>query len=136
MHVIKNLIMWLLIVLVMGGRQSQNAQDEKSLWIYTSLYKDTIADLTPRLKKAFPEVKFNWFQAGSALNLIRGRRVPGHEDVRLHPACRCVGRHGARRIAGRRHRQFHPAQLMSLRDGRGQPACLEGASRIDALVLD
>lgn len=38
---------------------------EQEIWIYTSLYKDTIADLEPRLAQAFPGVKFNWFQAGS-----------------------------------------------------------------------
>lgn len=35
------------------------------VWIYTSLYKDTIAEMTPKLEKAFPEVKVNWYQAGS-----------------------------------------------------------------------
>lgn len=29
------------------------------------MYKDTIADITPILKKEFPGVKFNWYQAGS-----------------------------------------------------------------------
>lgn len=40
-------------------------ESAKEVWIYTSLYKDTIADLTPRLEKTFPGVKFNFFQAGS-----------------------------------------------------------------------
>jgi iron(III) transport system substrate-binding protein len=35
------------------------------LWVYTSLYKDTIADLQPRLAAAFPDVKVSFFQAGS-----------------------------------------------------------------------
>lgn len=35
------------------------------LWIYTSLYKDTIADIQPQLEKQFPDVKFNFYQAGS-----------------------------------------------------------------------
>ncbi len=35
------------------------------LWIYTSLYKDTIAEIQPLLEKQFPEVKFNFYQAGS-----------------------------------------------------------------------
>jgi len=39
--------------------------DKKEIWIYTSLYKDTIADMTPRLEKAFPHLKINWYQAGS-----------------------------------------------------------------------
>jgi iron(III) transport system substrate-binding protein len=44
---------------------SCQSQDDKEIWIYTSLYKDTIADVTPRLEKAFPGVKINWYQAGS-----------------------------------------------------------------------
>lgn len=35
------------------------------LWIYTSLYKDTISDIQPQLEKQFPEIKFNFYQAGS-----------------------------------------------------------------------
>ncbi len=42
-----------------------HSEKKNSIWIYTSLYKDTIADLTPRLAKAFPGVEINWFQAGS-----------------------------------------------------------------------
>ena len=44
---------------------SCQSHDEKEIWIYTSLYKDTIADVTPRLEKAFPGIKINWYQAGS-----------------------------------------------------------------------
>lgn len=43
-----------------------NKQDgKKEIWIYTSLYKDTIADMTPTLEKEFPHLKINWYQAGS-----------------------------------------------------------------------
>jgi iron(III) transport system substrate-binding protein len=35
------------------------------LWVYTSLYKDTIADLQPRLAAQFPDFQVNFFQAGS-----------------------------------------------------------------------
>jgi iron(III) transport system substrate-binding protein len=38
---------------------------KKEIWIYTSLYKDTIADMNPKLEKAFPNIKINWYQAGS-----------------------------------------------------------------------
>lgn len=38
---------------------------KKEIWIYTSLYKDTIADVTPTLEKEFPNLKINWYQAGS-----------------------------------------------------------------------
>lgn len=37
----------------------------KTVWIYTSLYKDTVADIQPQLEKDFPEIKFNFYQAGS-----------------------------------------------------------------------
>ena len=37
----------------------------REIWIYTSLYKDTIAKLLPMLKKEFPEVDFKFYQAGS-----------------------------------------------------------------------
>lgn len=39
--------------------------NDQEVWIYTSLYKDTIAEMTPKLKKAFPDIKVNWYQAGS-----------------------------------------------------------------------
>lgn len=41
------------------------AQAKTELWIYTSLYKDTIADIQPQLEKKFPDIKFNFYQAGS-----------------------------------------------------------------------
>lgn len=43
----------------------QKNDGKKEIWIYTSLYKDTIADMNPRLEKAFPGVRINWYQAGS-----------------------------------------------------------------------
>ena len=49
----------------MGCTQNNASNNIKELWIYTSLYKDTIADLTPKLEKDFPGVKFRWYQAGS-----------------------------------------------------------------------
>jgi len=61
---------WALILaplLISSGCMKQDASGKKenTVWIYTSMYKDTITDLTPRLEKAFPGVKFNWYQAGS-----------------------------------------------------------------------
>lgn len=38
---------------------------EKEIWIYTSLYKEVIAEMTPALTRAVPGVKVQWFQAGS-----------------------------------------------------------------------
>lgn len=40
-------------------------KSEQTVWIYTSLYKDTIADIQPKLEKDFPGVKFQFYQAGS-----------------------------------------------------------------------
>jgi len=42
------------------------AKDERPVvWIYTSLYKDTIAEIQPLLNKAFPNFRVQFFQAGS-----------------------------------------------------------------------
>lgn len=38
---------------------------EPSIWIYTSLYKDTVTEIQPQLEKEFPGVKFKFYQAGS-----------------------------------------------------------------------
>ncbi|MBI2518902.1 MAG: extracellular solute-binding protein [Bdellovibrio sp.] len=56
-----------ILAIVMFLLLSMGCQSEKknSVWIYTSLYKDTIADLTPLLAKDFPGLEINWFQAGS-----------------------------------------------------------------------
>lgn len=43
----------------------ENKDSRKEIWIYTSLYKDTIADITPKLEATFPHLKINWYQAGS-----------------------------------------------------------------------
>lgn len=40
-------------------------ENKNSIWIYTSLYKDTISEIQPQLEKEFPEIKFNFYQAGS-----------------------------------------------------------------------
>lgn len=42
-----------------------NQDSKNEVWIYTSLYKDTIADMTPKLEKTFPDLKIKWYQAGS-----------------------------------------------------------------------
>lgn len=52
-----------LLSLFVGCQKEDNSK--KELWIYTSMYKDTISDLKPRLEKAFPGIKFQWYQAGS-----------------------------------------------------------------------
>jgi iron(III) transport system substrate-binding protein len=59
------LIKLTLMTILILSCQKQDSAESKEFWIYTSLYKDTIADLTPRLEKQFPGVKFQWYQAGS-----------------------------------------------------------------------
>ncbi len=61
----KTLIALCLGLLLVACQGEKNNSATKELWIYTSMYKDTISDLTPRLKKAFPGVEFKWYQAGS-----------------------------------------------------------------------
>lgn len=56
----------LIFILAAFLLSSCNDKDErKEIWIYTSLYKDTISDMSPMLMKAFPHLKINWYQAGS-----------------------------------------------------------------------
>lgn len=46
-------------------KKADSADNKQTLWIYTSLYKDTIADIQPKLEQEFPNIKFNFYQAGS-----------------------------------------------------------------------
>lgn len=43
----------------------QKKSGRKEIWIYTSLYKDTIAEMGQKLEQLYPDVKINWYQAGS-----------------------------------------------------------------------
>lgn len=56
---------WLVLAALFLTSSCQNNDGKKEIWIYTSLYKDTIADMEPKLEKAFPHLKINWYQAGS-----------------------------------------------------------------------
>lgn len=56
-------ILGALLVLATFGCTKKESKPE--LWIYTSLYKDTIADVQPRLEAKFPGYTFKFFQAGS-----------------------------------------------------------------------
>jgi iron(III) transport system substrate-binding protein len=38
---------------------------KKEVWIYTSVYKDTVSDLQKQIEAKFPEYKVNFYQAGS-----------------------------------------------------------------------
>ena len=59
---IKRLVfVWILIFAVSCTKTDKSNE----VWIYTSLYKDTISDIQPKLKKAFPELKIHFYQAGS-----------------------------------------------------------------------
>jgi iron(III) transport system substrate-binding protein len=42
-----------------------NKNDNSTIWIYTSLYKDTVAEVQPLLEKEFPGTKIQFYQAGS-----------------------------------------------------------------------
>ncbi|MBY0515899.1 MAG: extracellular solute-binding protein [Bacteriovoracaceae bacterium] len=52
-----------LLLFLLGCQPQQDPQ--KEIWIYTSMYKDTVADMTTELAKVFPEVTIHWYQAGS-----------------------------------------------------------------------
>ena len=59
------LISFLFIFLAYSCQEQNSGNKKEVLWVYTSLYKDTISDLTPKLKEDFPNVEFKWYQAGS-----------------------------------------------------------------------
>ena len=39
--------------------------EKTKIWIYTSLYKDTISDIQPKLAQEFPNIDIQFYQAGS-----------------------------------------------------------------------
>lgn len=41
------------------------SKNKTEFWIYTSIYKDTVSEIKAELEKQFPEVTFNFYQAGS-----------------------------------------------------------------------
>lgn len=38
---------------------------KKQVWVYTSIYKEVIAEMDPLLKRQFPDLDVQWFQSGS-----------------------------------------------------------------------
>jgi iron(III) transport system substrate-binding protein len=60
----KMIVLFASIMLILSSCKKEDTS-KTELWIYTSMYKDTIQDLKPRLEKAFPGIKFQWYQAGS-----------------------------------------------------------------------
>ncbi len=57
-------IFFLLFILLLTGCQT-SVDPDKEIWIYTSMYKDTVADLDKEIRKDFPGIEFHWYQAGS-----------------------------------------------------------------------
>jgi iron(III) transport system substrate-binding protein len=54
----------LALALVLAGACTKSAP-QKEVWIYASYYREILALFEPGLKKAFPDVKIQWFQSGS-----------------------------------------------------------------------
>ena len=59
------LILTLILGKCSGNKDDSSESSKKTLWIYTSLYKDTIDDIKGKMDQAFPGVEVKWFQAGS-----------------------------------------------------------------------
>lgn len=59
-----NKIFLLFLVLILSFSCAKK-EDKQKVWIYTSLYKDTVNDLKPKLEKEFPNVVVQFYQAGS-----------------------------------------------------------------------
>ncbi|MDD4975746.1 MAG: extracellular solute-binding protein [Bacteriovorax sp.] len=62
----KTLIHLLVIVATFSSISSCTKKNEKEkVWIYTSLYKDTVNDLKVKMEKEFPNIDVQIYQAGS-----------------------------------------------------------------------
>lgn len=58
----KNAWLWICVMLVSAtGCKPSKPQ----VWIYTSIYKEVVAELEKPLSEAVPEVEIRWFQSGS-----------------------------------------------------------------------
>ena len=55
----------LLLAAAMTFFSCTKKDDAKTVWIYTSLYKDTVSDVQSQLEKTFPDIKIQFYQAGS-----------------------------------------------------------------------
>lgn len=62
MNLMKKLVLATFAIAVLG---LTGCSKKKEIWIYTSLYKEVIAEMTPMLEKAVPGVKIQWYQGGS-----------------------------------------------------------------------
>lgn len=52
-----------LVLVLLGSCTRKSAKPE--IWIYTSIYKNVVADLQPQLEARFPQAEIRFFQAGS-----------------------------------------------------------------------
>ena len=59
----KRLILALAAALTVVSCTKKN--EKTKVWIYTSLYKDTIADIQPKIAAEFPNIDVQFYQAGS-----------------------------------------------------------------------
>lgn len=59
---IRTFLMATMFMVALGCTQKP---EKTKVWIYTSLYKDTIADIQPKLAAEFPEVEVQFYQGGS-----------------------------------------------------------------------
>ena len=56
----------LIMLLALGFVFScSNKSEKEKVWIYTSLYKDTVSDLKTKMEKEFPNIEVQIYQAGS-----------------------------------------------------------------------
>lgn len=58
----KQIVLILFLVLTLVACKKDNPNE---VWIYTSTYKDVVADIEPILKEKFPEIEIHFYQAGS-----------------------------------------------------------------------
>ena len=63
----KMAINWIsgLLILSFLGISCTKKDNKTKIWIYTSLYKDTISDIQPKLIQEFPDIDVQFYQAGS-----------------------------------------------------------------------
>src|SRR4051812_11440105 len=54
-----------LLALIAFATLSCSKKNQQTLTIYTSTYKEVIEIYKPELKKAFPDLDIEWYQAGS-----------------------------------------------------------------------
>jgi iron(III) transport system substrate-binding protein len=59
----KTILALLLPLLLVSACTPKN--EKQKVWIYTSLYKDTVADIQPKIEKQFPDINIQFYQAGS-----------------------------------------------------------------------